>query len=90
MRTSFIYNNADERVEVISGLKKGDKLIAIGSVQSKGDIGMSGMTFNYEAFIVGKTYFVDHLTNWDGIMVAYVADEDNTLHFATPKLFELP
>lgn len=87
--TSFIFDNSQKRVEVITGLQKGDKLIAKKMAYSSGDIGMSGLTYRYEAFIPGKTYYVHHTFVWDFTKVAYVSDEDNSLHFATPEQFEV-
>lgn len=89
MKTDFIYDNHGQKTEIIKGLSEGDALIAISTYKSKGDIGMSGLTFDYEAFIVGKEYKVGHMSSWDGVRVAYVVDEDGTSTWATPQLFML-
>lgn len=89
MKTSFIRDNHGTKVEVIIGLEKGNELECIKDVTSKGDIGMSGMTFDYRAFKKGNVYPVDHIYRWDFTNVAYVLDEDGCLHWATPDIFKL-
>ena len=89
MKTGVLINNVGKEVTYIKGLEKGDVLVAKILTKSVGDIGFSGQTYDYEAFIPGKEYKVDHITKWDYERVAYVADEDNTLHFATPNVFDL-
>lgn len=88
MKTGFIYDNGGNKREVILNLKKGDILIAVGTKECKGDIGSSGMVFSYSAFVIGKVYKVNHTTNWDGVIIGYVNDEDSTCHFATTQLFK--
>ncbi len=89
MKVGTIENNIGQTINVILGLKPGNILIAKKIVQSTGDIGMSGLTYQYDAFIPGNEYKVDHLSDWDFETIAYVADEDNTLHIARPEVFDI-
>jgi hypothetical protein len=89
MRIGQLTDNSGNKVNYIRDLKPGDKLIAKSSVKSTGDFGFSGQTYRYEAFIPGRIYIVRHVTHWDGSLVAYVSDEDGTLHFATPEVFDI-
>lgn len=89
IRHGEITDNHGNRVNVILGLKKGDKLIARKSIKSVGDIGTSSMTYQYDSFIPGKVYTVNHLFNWDFKFVAYVLDEEGLAHLATTELFDI-
>lgn len=89
IRISEITDNIGSERKVYTGLRVGDKLKAKCKVYSKGDIGMSGLTYRYEAFIPNKIYKVYKTYNWNFTDVAYVSDEDGTLHFATPEIFDL-
>ena len=89
MKIGQTTDNLGRTINYIKELKKDDILIAKKSVTSKGDIGMSNLVYNYEAFIPGKKYKVHHIYDWKWCNVAYVADEDNTLHFATPEIFDI-
>ena len=85
----MICDNNGVRTNVISGLKKGDKLVAKKSTIGTGDIGASGLCFKYNSFIVDKIYTVDHTYYWDGVIVSYVIDEDGTSQWVTPDIFDL-
>ena len=89
MKVGTIKNNFGETTNVILGLQPGDILIAKKVVYSTGDIGMSGKTYEYEAFIPGNEYKVHHLFDWDFKTIAYVADEDNSLHIVRPEVFDI-
>lgn len=89
METGTLIDNGGNEVTYIKRLKKGDELICKKQVRTLGDIGFSGKVYDCEAFIVGKIYTVHHIYNWGGSQVAYVADEDNTLHFAIPEIFDI-
>jgi hypothetical protein len=89
IKIGTLINNNDQKVNYIMNLKPGDKLKAKKLITSRNDIGLSGLIYKYNAFIPGKMYKVNHLFNWGGNKVAYVADEDGTLHFAVPEIFEL-
>jgi len=88
MRIATIYDNHGQKTEVIAGLKAGDKLLCIQTERSTSGIGLWSTT-RYDSFEKGKTYEVHHLYNWDGVMVAYVMDEDATLTWARPETFSL-
>lgn len=89
MTIKTIYNNHNIKMNVISDLKKGDELIAKDSIVGKGDVGASGLCFEYNTFIIGKIYSVNRIFNWDGVRVGYVIDEDGTSRIATPEIFEV-
>jgi hypothetical protein len=74
---------------VYTKLNVGDCLKAKHDIISKDDIGMSGQTFDYKAFIKDKIYKVATLYTIDFKKVAYVSDEAGYLHIATPETFEL-
>ena len=85
-----LINNVGDKVTYIKGLQRGDILVAKKAGEKcKGDIGASNLTYDYEPFIPGHEYRVHHIYNWSGDRVAYVQDEDCTLHFATPDLFDV-
>ncbi len=86
--TKILDNGRNER-EVYCNLNVGDKLRCKKEIKSTGDIGASGLTFKYTAFIPGEIYEVYSNYMWGGTQVSYVLDEDNTLHFATTDLFEI-
>ncbi len=89
MQTTFVYDNRNNRCEVIAGLKKGDILICTANTFTNSDLGASGIVFRTEGFIDGKTYKVDEIstsTSWRG--VGYVIDEDGCSNWATPDIFK--
>lgn len=87
MEIGYAYDNSNTKRPFIKDLKKGDKLVCIKSKYGTGDIGMSGQTFRYEAFISGKTYTVNYIHQWDWHQIGYVCDEDGCSTWATPELF---
>jgi hypothetical protein len=87
IRIGTITDNLGARREVILGLKEGDKLFCYKTQRSNSGIGLWSQE-KYDSFEEGKTYTVHHLTNWDGLMVAYVVDEDSCLAWATPETFK--
>ena len=89
METEIIRDNLGNETEVITGLKKGQQLLAKTNTTTLDDFGMSGLTFRTEGFIKGKTYEVSSLYNWSGTIVAYEVDETGCSTWATPDLFEL-
>ena len=89
IKISQITDNIGNTRWVFENLKVGDKLRAKCKVTSKGDIGMSGFTFHYDAFIPNKVYKVNSTLFWDHTKIGYVSDEGGTLHFATPDLFDI-
>jgi hypothetical protein len=86
---SEIVDNSGRKVKVYVGLKIGDKLKAVREVIAKDDLGASGLTFDYQAFILGDIYEVGKLYRWGITEIAYVYDTSGTYHFATPEIFEL-
>lgn len=88
MKTAIIHGNDGLKYEVITGLNKGDKLLCIKTKRSTSGIGLWS-TEKYDSFEKGKTYVVDHIFNWSGVLVAYVLDEDATLEWAKPETFQL-
>lgn len=89
IKISEITDNGGNKRKVYSNLNVGDKLKAKCKVISKDDIGMSGLTFDYDAFIPDKIYKVYSTYIWGWTKIAYVSDESGTLHFATPEIFDL-
>ena len=89
MEIGQIVDNLGNIRNYIKNLKVGDELIAKKLVMSTGDVGCSGMTYQYESFKKGKVYKVDHLYGWGSQAVAYVADEDYTCTWATPEIFDI-
>ena len=87
METCFIRDNLGEKQEVITGLKVGDELFCHSTERSKTGVGLWS-TERYDSFIQGKTYKVNSLYRWDGILVAYVTDEDGCSCWAKPKTFK--
>ena len=88
MRTATVYGNDGSKQTVITGLKKGDKLLCIKTERSSSGIGLWSIE-HYDSFEKGKVYKVHHTTNLDGVIVAYVLDEDATLTWAKPETFKL-
>jgi hypothetical protein len=88
MEIQTVIGNDGSKNEIIANLNKGDKLLCIKSQRSNSGIGYFS-TERYDAFEKGKIYEVDYTTNWDGIKVAYVLDEDATCTWARPETFEL-
>jgi hypothetical protein len=89
MKIAEIRDNSGAKRKVFKNLQIGTKLRAIKDIISTDDVGMSGQTFRYPAFIKNNTYKVKHNTEWDFIKISYVADESGALHFATPDVFEI-
>jgi hypothetical protein len=88
MKTAKITGNDHGIYEVIVGLKKGDKLFCHKTERSTTGMGLWS-TELYDSFEKGKIYKVHHLYNWDGVMVAYVLDEDGCAAWAKPETFRL-
>lgn len=89
IKISEIIDNLGNKRKVYTNLKVGDKLKAKFKVTSKDDIGMSGLTFNYDAFIPNNIYEIKMTYIWGWTNIGYVADESGSLHFATPELFDI-
>lgn len=87
MKTKTVRDNSGDVRKVLSGLKAGDKLLCIKTQRSTCGLGLFS-TITYNAFEEGKVYKVDHLYNWNGVMVAYVVDEDGCSCWATPETFK--
>jgi hypothetical protein len=83
-----IRGNEGGLYKVITGLKEGGELLCIKTQRSTSGLGFWS-TEKYDAFEEGKIYKVHHITNWSGVMVAYVLDEDATLTWVTPETFKL-
>ena len=88
MKTRFIFDNHGTKREIIAGLKPGDKLLCHTTERSSSGLGLWS-TERCDSFEKGKEYKVHSLFNWDGVMVAYVLDEDSCLGWATPQTFKL-
>ncbi len=84
----YVYDNHGTKTEIIPGLKEGDILICHTTQRSSSGLGLWSQE-RYDSFEKGKEYPVHHITNWDGVMVAYVVDEDSCCTWATPGTFKL-
>ena len=87
-RTRTITGNTGIVTEVLVGLKEGQSLLCIKDELSESGLGLWSSQ-KYNSFEKGKIYKVDHLFNWDGVMVAYVLDEDGCLTWAKPETFDI-
>lgn len=87
MRISKVRNNFGIEREVYTNLYVGDKLRCKEDYRSLGRL--TGIAYDYDAFIGGKIYEVDNVHEFNYALVAYVVDEDGTSVWATPDIFDV-
>lgn len=88
MRVTHIYDNYDRRVNVFTDLKIGDKFKPVKTTIGKGDIGASGLIYDYIEFKEGQIYEVYRVSKWGWVDVGWVVDEDGVSHWASPDILE--
>lgn len=87
LRIETIFDNAGREIEIISGLKKGDKVKCIKGVLNTG-VNLKGNKFwATKDLVEGKVYKVETISIWGGVKVAYVENEDGVLDWITPEIF---
>ena len=89
MKIGKVTDNSGRERNYIKGLKVGDKIIAINTRTGRGDIGMSGQTYRYDEFIVGKEYTVKSVGGAFARDLAWVIDEDGSSTWVEPEYFKL-
>lgn len=89
MKIGKVRDNSGVEHNYIKGLKVGDKIISINTKSSRGDIGMSGQTYRYEMFIVGKEYEVESVGGAFARDLAWVIDKDGCSTWVEPEFFRL-
>ena len=88
MKIGKVTDNSGRERNYIKGLKVGDKIIAINTGVGRGDLGMSGMTYRYDMFIVGKEYTVESIGGAFARDLAWVIDEDGSSTWVEPEYFK--
>jgi hypothetical protein len=84
-----VLNNYGIKQTVYVNLPLDTILVCKKTTTAKTSLGASNILVNYEQFIPGKKYKIDHNYRWGYKLVSYVRDEDGTCMWATPELFDI-
>lgn len=89
LQKKIIHGNTGVACEVWVGLTAGDILICVKGERGLCDDGNINVLWEGDLLVKDKLYVVHHITNWGGVHVAYVMNDDGALTWATTEHFKL-